>query len=125
MSKKKASKPIETKEKRSGLNYFEHNKKVAKLRGKAWKEKIKLKRFERDTSPTVLKSFRTVKYTQDDFHRKVGIKHKTTYARIEQGRQEATEKQAKNIASILDIPMGRMFLKVSGDKFDENRYLAI
>lgn len=91
-------------------DWVSFNKKVARLRGDEWKKKIKLATIKPDDS--VLKMERIHQnISQRDMARRVGLRHKTSYARIEKRIYPAKPRVAKKIANILNTKVNNLFQK--------------
>lgn len=106
----------------TGLDYSEHNKKVAQLRGADWKKKLrvaKLKQKEGKATAMAIARFEAG-FTQRDMMKHLGTNNNTIYARIERGDVSTNKERAEAISRVLNKNLEFLFIE-----FDKGRFLAI
>lgn len=103
----------------AALNFFEHNKKVAKLRGQTWKNKLREAKLMKNAtdSKALAKARFDSGLTQREVTRKLGLRSNTPYARIEQGLSSTNRKRAEFISQLLNKKVSDLFIEFDTDKF--------
>jgi DNA-binding XRE family transcriptional regulator len=91
------------------------NSKIAKKRGKAWRDKLVSGRLDAALHPSKLRMLRVQKgLSQDAVAKKLGVPL-STYGSIERGNLTVKNPTAVKLSSILKAPAGALFKK-SGTK---------
>jgi DNA-binding XRE family transcriptional regulator len=104
------------------LDYSEHNKKIAKLRGNDWKRKLRIAKLrQKDGKVTAMAASRAeIGITQRDMMKHLGTNNNTIYARIERGDVSTNKDRAEAISRVLNKKVEELFIE-----FDKNRFMAI
>lgn len=111
-------KQIEKAPKKKPFSFLEHNRKIAKLRGSKWKEKLRLAKIRDATFLSPLVVARNEKgLSQRDMIPLLGVNNNTIYARIERGDKPTNRARAEKIAEILGKPVTDLFIEYDKDKF--------
>lgn len=104
------------------MDYVEHNRKIAKMRGSAWKQKLReAKLRQKGENYRALAVARFDKgFTQKDMMNSLGTNNNTIYARIERGDVTTNQNMAERISHVLNKRVDELFIEV-----DKGRFLAI
>ncbi len=100
------------------FNYLEHNRKVAKLRGRKWRDKLRLAKLKKSDYVRPLVAARNEQgLSQRDMIPLLGVNNNTIYSRIERGDKPTHRARAEKIAKILRKPIDDLFIEYDKDKF--------
>jgi DNA-binding XRE family transcriptional regulator len=106
----------------TALDYSEHNKKVAKLRGTEWKKKLRIAKLRqkngRVTAMAIARADSDL--TQRDMMKHLDTNNNTIYARIERGDVSTNSDRADAISRVLNKKVNELFIE-----FDKGRFMAI
>lgn len=93
------------------------NAKVAKNRGEEWRKKLREGRLQARMNPSALYLMRLAKnLTQAEIAKKIGVTV-PTYGAIERAKRPLVNDRALKICSILKTDSGKLFKKLSDNKF--------
>jgi DNA-binding XRE family transcriptional regulator len=106
----------------TALDYSEHNKKIAKLRGTEWKNKLRIAKLrQKEGKVTAMAIARTdTGLTQRDMMKHLGTNNNTIYARIERGDVSTNKDRVDAISRVLNKKPEELFIE-----FDKGRFMAI
>lgn len=106
----------------AGLDYSEHNKKVARLRGMEWKKKLRSAKMRQKGDN--LRAMAVARYemglTQRDMMKHLNTNNNTMYARIERGDVSTNKQMVDAISRVLNKKPDDLFIE-----FDKGRFIAL
>ena len=99
------------------MSVSERNRKVAKSRGKKWRENIIAGRHAASMAPSALRMWR-IKSSMSQYlvAKKLGLSG-PTYAAIELGKRMISEERARKMVTVSGKSMALLFKKVADDKY--------
>lgn len=101
---------------KSSNKVIKRNQKIALLRGDRWKRNLKKGWLDSQMNPTQLKIARVAQdLSQTDTANKLGLSL-STYGGIERGKRSITTGMASLLASLLKLPVNKLFKQSSGNK---------
>lgn len=118
MAKKGGEKDLfEVVKKSRGFDRKAHNQKIAKIRGKEWKSKLKWSKLGENAS---LMAWERVgkNLSQRDMVRLTSVGSQVTYLRIENRTRKANKKNAETIAKTLGVKVADIFKPLDNGMFE-------
>lgn len=106
----------------TGLNYSEHNKKIAGLRGQKWKDKLRSAKLNQKQGKVTAMAISRYEagLTQRDMMKHLNTNNNTIYARIERGNVSTNRERAELISRVLNKKIEDLFVE-----FDKGRFIAV